>query len=102
MPITSNDHSIAVLEDDELRAFHDLEFSLDYPTRAEQDARCGNGNWELIYRQVERCVKLGVPITVIAVMVKSNSFQRQNRRASTIEALLPLCERLAGFGEDHA
>ena len=36
LTITSNGHSIAVLEDNDLRAFHDVEFSLDYPTQAEQ------------------------------------------------------------------
>jgi radical SAM protein with 4Fe4S-binding SPASM domain len=72
LTITSNGHSVAVLEDDELRAFHDIEFSLDYPTQAEQDAQRGNGNWELIHRQAERCVRLGVPVTIIAVMMKSN------------------------------
>jgi radical SAM protein with 4Fe4S-binding SPASM domain len=72
LTITSNGHSVAVLEDDELRAFHDIEFSLDYPTEAEQDAQRGSGNWELIYRQAARCVRLGVPVTIIAVMMKAN------------------------------
>jgi radical SAM protein with 4Fe4S-binding SPASM domain len=72
LTITSNGHSVAVLEDDELRAFHDIEFSLDYPTQAEQDAQRGPGNWELIHEQAERCVRLGVPVTIIAVMMKSN------------------------------
>src|SRR5580704_12414646 len=72
LTITSTGHSIAVLEDHELHAFHDIEFSLDYPTQAEQDAQRGNGNWELIHRQAERCVKLGVPVTIIAVMMKAN------------------------------
>lgn len=72
LTITSNGHSVAVLEDYELRAFHDIEFSLDYPTPAEQDAQRGPGNWELIQQQAERCVRLGVPVTIIAVMMKSN------------------------------
>lgn len=72
LTITSNGHSIEKLEDHELRAFHDVEFSLDYPTQAEQDARRGSGNWQLIHQQAERCRKLGVPVTVIAVMMKSN------------------------------
>ena len=72
LTITSNGHSVAVLDDDELRAFHDIEFSLDYPTQAEQDAQRGNGNWELIHQQAERCVKLGLPVTIIAVMMKAN------------------------------
>jgi radical SAM protein with 4Fe4S-binding SPASM domain len=72
LTITSNGHSVAVLEDDELRAFHDIEFSLDYPTQAEQDAQRGTGNWALIHQQAERCVRLGVPVTIIAVMMKAN------------------------------
>jgi radical SAM protein with 4Fe4S-binding SPASM domain len=72
LTITSNGHSVAVLEDKELRAFHDIEFSLDYPTQTEQDAQRGPGNWELIHQQAERCLRLGIPITIIAVMMKSN------------------------------
>ncbi len=75
LTITSNGHSVAVLDDDELRAFHDIEFSLDYPTEAEQDAQRGAGNWSLIQQQAERCVRLGVPVTIVAVMMKSN-YQR--------------------------
>lgn len=72
LTITSNGHSVAVLEDDDLRAFHDIEFSLDYPTRTEQDAQRGNGNWDLIHQQAQRCVRLGIPVTIIAVMMKAN------------------------------
>ena len=72
LTITSNGHTVAALQDDELRAFHDIEFSLDYPSQAEQDAQRGDGNWELIHQQAERCVKLGVPVTIIAVMMRSN------------------------------
>jgi len=72
LTITSNGHSVAVLEDNELCAFHDIEFSLDYPTQDEQDAQRGPGNWALIHQQAERCVRLDIPVTIIAVMMKSN------------------------------
>lgn len=72
LTITSNGHSVAVMEDNELRAFHDIEFSLDYATQAEQDAQRGQGNWALIQQQAERCLKLDIPVTIIAVMMKSN------------------------------
>jgi radical SAM protein with 4Fe4S-binding SPASM domain len=70
--ITSNGHSVAILQDAELRAFHDVEFSLDYPTEGEQDAQRGPGNWALVHEQAARCLRLGVPVTIIAVMMKSN------------------------------
>jgi len=72
LTITSNGHSAAVLTDDELRAFHDVEFSLDYSTEQEQDAQRGAGNWALIHDQAARCVRLGIPVTFIAVMMKAN------------------------------
>lgn len=72
LTITSNGHSAAVLTDDELRAFHDVEFSLDYPTQLEQDAQRGFGNWALLHNQAARCVQLGIPVTFISVMMKAN------------------------------
>jgi radical SAM protein with 4Fe4S-binding SPASM domain len=70
--ITSNGHSVAILSDGELRAFHDIEFSLDYPNEQEQDVQRGPGNWELVHEQAARCVRLGVPVTIVAVMMRSN------------------------------
>jgi len=72
LTITSNGHSIAILNDEDVRAFHDVEFSLDYPTEAEQDAQRGAGNWSLIQQQAARCRRLGVPVTITAVMMKAN------------------------------
>ena len=72
LTITSNGHSAAVLTDDELRAFHDIEFSLDFPNQNEQDNERGRGNWALVHEQAARCLGLGIPVTFIAVMMKSN------------------------------
>lgn len=72
LTITSNGHSAAVLTDEELHAFHDIEFSLDYGNEGEQDAQRGSGNWALIHEQAARCRRLGIPVTFIAVMMKSN------------------------------
>jgi radical SAM protein with 4Fe4S-binding SPASM domain len=72
LTVTSNGHSLAVLADSQVRHFHDVEFSLDHPTEGEQDAQRGAGNWNLVHEQAERCARLGVPVTFIAVMMKSN------------------------------
>src|SRR3984893_9711599 len=69
LTITSNGHSAALLADDELRAFHDIEFSLDYPNEVEQDTQRGSGNWALVLDQAARCVRLEVPVTFISVMM---------------------------------
>lgn len=72
LTITSNGHSIAVIADDELQAFADVEFSIDYPTRVEQDAQRGEGNWDLVMEQAARCRRLGISVTFIAVMMRTN------------------------------
>jgi len=72
LTITSNGHSIEVLSDEEVRAFADVEFSIDYPSREEQDAQRGPGNWDLVMAQAARCRRLGVGVTFIAVMMRTN------------------------------
>lgn len=72
LTITSNGHSIAVLDDADLRSFAEVEFSLDHATRAEQDAQRGAGNWDLVMAQAARCRSLGVGVTIIAVMMRTN------------------------------
>jgi radical SAM protein with 4Fe4S-binding SPASM domain len=72
LTMTSNGHSIAVLDDDQVTAFKDLELSLDYPTQDEQDNQRGRGNWQLLHEQAARCRRLGVPVTFIAVMMRAN------------------------------
>jgi radical SAM protein with 4Fe4S-binding SPASM domain len=85
LTITSNGHSIAVLEDEDVQAFADVEFSIDYPTREEQDAQRGPGNWDLVMDQAARCRSLGVSVTFIAVMMRSN-FDRLAEIANVVKA----------------
>jgi radical SAM protein with 4Fe4S-binding SPASM domain len=72
LTMTSNGHSVRLLANEDLRAFHELEFSVDYPNEAEQDAQRGAGNWALIHEQAGRCRALGVSVTFVAVVMRSN------------------------------
>src|SRR5438105_5843087 len=85
LTITSNGYSIAAVNDADVTAFHDIEFSLDYPTEAEQDRERGPGNWRLLHEQAARCRGLGVSVTFIAVMMRSN-FDRLAEIAYIAEA----------------
>jgi radical SAM protein with 4Fe4S-binding SPASM domain len=85
LTITSNGHSIEVLDDEQVKTFKDVEFSLDYPTEAEQDRQRGAGNWRLLHEQAARCRRLGVPVTFIAVMMRSN-FDRLADIAQVVKA----------------
>jgi len=52
--ITSNSASIQMLTDDEVKRFHSVEFSLDFPTEHEHDAFRGAGNWRAVMAALER------------------------------------------------
>jgi MoaA/NifB/PqqE/SkfB family radical SAM enzyme len=52
--ITSNSASIQMLRDDEVKQFHSVEFSLDFPTEREHDAFRGAGNWRAVMAALER------------------------------------------------
>jgi radical SAM protein with 4Fe4S-binding SPASM domain len=73
--ITSNGYTLSILSDDQLRAFHDVEVSIDFPTEAQQDAFRGPGNWRLVLGELDRCRRLGVTATVIAVMMRNTYAQ---------------------------
>jgi radical SAM protein with 4Fe4S-binding SPASM domain len=70
--ITSNSASIQMLTDDAVRRFHSVEFSLDFPTEHEHDAFRGQGNWYAVMIALERCLMLGLTVTVTAVMMRIN------------------------------
>jgi radical SAM protein with 4Fe4S-binding SPASM domain len=70
--ITSNGLSIQTLDDGAVKRFHSIEFSLDFPSEQEHDAFRGEGNWRTVMAALERCVRLGVPVTVTAVMMSVN------------------------------
>lgn len=85
--LTSNGFSIQRLPDDAVKRFHSVECSLDFPTEREHDAFRGAGNWRTVMTALERCVRLGVPVTVTAVMMRVNH-----------DRLVELARVAAGFG----
>jgi MoaA/NifB/PqqE/SkfB family radical SAM enzyme len=72
LSIASNGYSLTTMPDDVLRAFHDVEVSIDFATQEEQDAFRGAGNWALVHRAMERCYKLGVEVSILATLMRTN------------------------------
>lgn len=70
--ITSNGLSIERLSDAQLRRFRSVEFSLDFPTERDHDAFRGAGNWRAVVAALARCAGLEVPVTITAVMMRTN------------------------------
>jgi MoaA/NifB/PqqE/SkfB family radical SAM enzyme len=72
LSIASNGHSLTTIPDDLLRAFHDVEVSIDFASEAEQDAFRGAGNWALVHRATERCQELGIEVSILATLMRNN------------------------------
>ena len=72
LSLTSNGYTIERSSDETLRAFREVEVSIDFPTEAEQDAFRGRGNWKRVMVAIERAQGLGVTVTVLTVMMKTN------------------------------
>ena len=70
--IASNGYSLTVIPEEILLAFSDVEVSIDYPTQEEQDAWRGVGNWKLVHQAMERCYRLGIDVSILATLMKTN------------------------------
>jgi MoaA/NifB/PqqE/SkfB family radical SAM enzyme len=70
--VASNGFTVMSMDDDHLRMFNDVELSIDFPTRAEQDAFRDGGNWGLCHAAIERCKTLGVKVSILACLMRIN------------------------------
>ena len=70
--VTTNSSTIAALSDEDLRLFHDVDFSLDFPDRVMNDAWRGDGSFQSVIEGARRCVDLGVEASLVACLMKEN------------------------------
>ena len=78
LSIASNGYSLTSIPEWALKAFHDVEVSIDFPTAEEQDAFRGQGNWSLVHQAIERCHTLGIEVSILCTLMKVN-FERMDR-----------------------
>jgi len=72
LSIASNGYTLTTIPADVLRAFHDVEVSIDFASEAEQDAFRGPGNWRLVHQAMERCHHLGIEVSILATLMRTN------------------------------
>ena len=75
LTMASNGYSLMAIPDDDLRAFHDVEVSIDFPTVGEQDTFRGQGNWGDVHQAMERCRGLGIEVSILTTMMNTNYAQ---------------------------
>jgi radical SAM protein with 4Fe4S-binding SPASM domain len=86
LTLASNGYTLSITPDEMLSYFRDVEFSIDFPDRRRQDEFRGDGNWQTIMSSIERCARLGVKVSVLAVLMNVN-FKDQGRIAKLAASL---------------
>ncbi len=72
LSIASNGYSLTTIPDEILSSFSDVEVSIDHPSESEQDAWRGVGNWKLVHQAMERCRRMGINVSILATLMKTN------------------------------
>ena len=72
MTLASNGYTLSITPDEELKYFEDVEFSVDFPDQRRQDRFRGEGNWQTVMAGIERCRRLGIRVSILAVLMNLN------------------------------
>jgi radical SAM protein with 4Fe4S-binding SPASM domain len=72
LSLASNGYTLAITPDEKLKYFSDVEFSVDFPDQQRQDRFRGRGNWQTIMDGIERCNRLGIRVSILAVLMNLN------------------------------
>jgi radical SAM protein with 4Fe4S-binding SPASM domain len=72
LSLASNGYTLSITPDEKLKYFSDVEFSVDFPDQQRQDRFRGRGNWQTIMEGIERCGRLGIRVSILAVLMNLN------------------------------
>ncbi len=72
LTLASNGYTLSITPDEVLQRFGDVEFSIDFPDQKRHDEFRGQGNWKTVMDSVARCRRLGIRVSVLAVLMNLN------------------------------
>ncbi|MBW2438586.1 MAG: radical SAM protein [Deltaproteobacteria bacterium] len=72
LSLASNGYTLSITPDEKLTYFSDVEFSVDFPDQQRQDAFRGQGNWQTVMDGLTRCRRLGIRVSILAVLMNVN------------------------------
>jgi radical SAM protein with 4Fe4S-binding SPASM domain len=72
MTLASNGYTLSITPDEKLMYFTDVEFSVDFPDQSRHDRFRGDGNWNTVMAGIERCQRLGIHVSILAVLMNLN------------------------------
>lgn len=70
--IASNGLTLTSIPQKYLTLFHDVEVSIDFPSKKEQDNFRGKGNWDLVHQAIERCKNENLRLTILNTLMSTN------------------------------
>jgi radical SAM protein with 4Fe4S-binding SPASM domain len=68
----TNGFTVRNLSDGDLRLFHDVDFSLDFPDPVMNDTWRGLGSFQGVHDGIQRCRDLGVEASLVTCLMKEN------------------------------
>lgn len=89
LSLASNGYTLSITPDNILKYFADVEFSVDFPDQKRHDQFRGEGNWKTVLDGIVRCRRLGIRVSVLAVLMNLN-----------YDELSSIAEFAASFGAD--
>jgi radical SAM protein with 4Fe4S-binding SPASM domain len=72
LTLASNGYTLSLTPDAVLKYFGDVEFSVDFKDQSRQDQFRGAGNWKTVWDGIARCRRLGIRVSVLAVLMNLN------------------------------
>ena len=72
LSLASNGYTLSITPDEKLKYFSDVEFSVDFPDEQRQDRFRGRDNWRTVMDGIERCGRLGIRVSILAVLMNLN------------------------------
>jgi len=72
LTLASNGYTLSITSDEILNCFGDVEFSVDFPDQKRQDEFRGEGNWKTVMDSIARCRRLGIRVSMLAVLMNLN------------------------------
>jgi radical SAM protein with 4Fe4S-binding SPASM domain len=72
MTLASNGYTLSITPDEKLKYFNDVEFSVDFPDQVRQDQFRGERNWQTVMTGIEKCRRLGIRVSILAVLMNLN------------------------------
>jgi radical SAM protein with 4Fe4S-binding SPASM domain len=73
--VTTNGATVRNISDSELRLFHDVDFSLDFPQAELNDHWRGIGSFQAVMEGIARCRDQGVEASLVTCLMHENSSQ---------------------------